>query len=94
MDKLVESNGKLPPITADTVDNLPNPLPDPTNPHFPPNEPPISNLNGYFTRSLVGGNPARASLPSPLVGDSSAGLAARTIQRSLALRQARAMGAA
>ncbi|MDD2676884.1 MAG: alkaline phosphatase family protein, partial [Methylacidiphilaceae bacterium] len=58
MDKLVESNWKLPPIAADTVDNLPNPLPNPSNPYLPPNEPAISDLSGYFTQSSVGGGTA------------------------------------
>ncbi len=43
-DKFVEANWRLPPISARSRDNLPNPVTAPGNPYVPVNSPAIGNL--------------------------------------------------
>jgi phospholipase C len=50
-DKFVEANWGLPSISAESRDNLPNPLADPDNPYVPKNPPAIGDLMEMFNFS-------------------------------------------
>jgi phospholipase C len=47
-DKFVEANWRLPPISATSRDNLPNPIARPDNPYVPINGPAIGDLMDMF----------------------------------------------
>ncbi|ACD82180.1 phospholipase C [Candidatus Methylacidiphilum infernorum] len=53
MDKFVEKNWKLPPIASNTLDNLPNPVTNPSDPYIPENRPAIGDLTNYFNYSMM-----------------------------------------
>jgi phospholipase C len=46
--KFIEHNWKLPPVTAEGRDNLPNPVTKPSNPYVPVNSPAIGDLTEMF----------------------------------------------
>ena len=46
--KFVETNWRLPPISEESRDNLPNPVAEPTNPYVPENPPAIGDLMELF----------------------------------------------
>ncbi len=48
ISKFIERNWSLPPISARSRDNLPNPLHGPANPYVPANRPAIGDLMNLF----------------------------------------------
>jgi phospholipase C len=48
IDKFIERNWNVPPITNRSRDNFPNPVADPGNPYVPENSPAISDLFDFF----------------------------------------------
>lgn len=46
--KFIEANWNLPPVTARSRDNFPNPIVDPSNPYVPTNRPAIGDLMDLF----------------------------------------------
>ena len=54
IDKFIERNWRLQPITNRSRDNLPNPVAEPFNPYVPVNRPAISDLFDFFEFSKKG----------------------------------------
>jgi phospholipase C len=49
IDKFIERNFLIPPVTNRSRDNFPDPVTDPSNPYVPTNRPAISDLFDFFT---------------------------------------------
>jgi filamentous hemagglutinin family protein len=48
IDKFIEANLGFGPLSTISLDNLPNPMPNPSNPYVPLNPPAISDLRDFF----------------------------------------------
>ncbi|ACD82175.1 alkaline phosphatase family protein [Candidatus Methylacidiphilum infernorum] len=53
IDKYIEANWGIPPIASNTIDNLPNPVTNPSDPYIPENRPAIGDLTTSFHYSTL-----------------------------------------